>query len=330
MKRGLLIGILAIGLVLGSLGCQAEASPQQVVEAYLTALSEGRATDALKFSQASPVDPRFVDDGFFASARALGAIAGISVHTDSIGQVFADYTVNGQPNTNGVAVEQDDVGHWFVKDPLVVVDTSWASAWMGITLNGIPIDADDTPEVDLLPGGYKFGTTNPRLTIEESVLLARPGYRYFSTEDGHDFTTDWIGLTADTKTKAASFMTTALTSCLAEHSLTTSCGISVGGSLSLERSSGKGTVPVSDVVPASVTWSTTWSGVRPESVVPGWTRVGGEGSRLAVALDSYGSAQVEARTKDGRAVRGGCDFTGVRVDISDPDHLTLVVDTTAG
>jgi len=331
--------VLVLGATVGLAACAAApgqaTSPEQAVKSYLTALADGRIDDALSFVHASPVDDRFTAATVVAQAQQLGPISHISASNyyedDPEGPIIASFMINGKQQEGDFATEQDASGHWFVSNPVVSVDLSWAAPWLGVELNGVPVDADTTPTVDLLiPGGYQFTSSDARLSFDDRVFLALPNQ---SDLGGSRFTPPALSLTASGATTVAAQINQAMTSCLAEAALTTSCGIKPLTNMA-HWTNGQGYAPMSDIDPATITWSTDWTVTADQLYVglyQGGTMetgtVSGHGQLLVMALTpGQGYAQMDAQTTDGQAVMAWCNFN-VTADISDPNHLVLGIET---
>ena len=229
-------------------------SAEDAVKGFLTALSDGRAGDALAFTDATPSDPRFVTDDFYATARSLAPVTDVTTYSVDSTDVSASFDLGGASTNADFQSTQDSAGHWFVSNPLIGVDTSWADTWLGLTLNGVSLDSASTSRIDLLPGGYRFATTNPDISID-MAFTAKPdsGSSPMFETDGYPFSVD---LSEAGSAALVQFVTSSLASCLSEHSLTLSCGITTQG----QQTFGDIYRPVmlDDIDVSTVAWSTQW------------------------------------------------------------------------
>ena len=254
----------------------------------------------------------------------LAPVANVSVPDDGPASVSAKFSVGDYQLSGSFRVEETG-GRWFVTNPFVRDDTSWAAPELRITLNGLPIDGRQTPSVDLLPGGYQFDTTHPMLIVDPHVLRLAPVASVDFTPMDH-FSIHWVGLTASAKTTVAGFMVASLTACLAERAIRLSCGIDAdkaGLKLADAPLTSDRTVLASAIDPKTIKWSIEWD--KPQ---PGTTDMDGP---MGPTKDWYAVAQVNAalqfhaQTRDGQDVVAFTSLARVGADITDPDHLKLVI-----
>ncbi|MDR0784137.1 MAG: hypothetical protein LBE83_10335 [Propionibacteriaceae bacterium] len=292
------------------------------------ALAEGRLTDALAFTQAEIVDDRFINESFFAQARELAPIAVLSSAGER-SEAEITFTVGDRLVSADYFAEQVD-GKWYVEHPFAQLDLQWAKG-MQLSLNGVPIDANETPIIEVLPGGYRFTTSHPMLTIADHIMrLAPQGDMNSFVRD-----TNWrervslemVSLTPAGATKVIGFIQVAMEACLEERSFVLSCGVDAAtikitetGNHSVANPAP--VVPLDDIDPSS----TVWSLVEPLRTSPEHLTLNPSvrfGGYLVVEVGWPGELHFSAVTADGRAVEGYCNPWYLVVDISDPDNLTL-------
>ena len=221
---------------------------QAAVRGYLQALAAGNSSDALSFSSTAPLDSTFLTDTVLAASLAINPITfqqavrpDLTTATDDIA-VTADYQIGSQSvSTTYLTTLQD--GYYFIEQVSAPVSlTGTYVPDIGMKLNGVSLGTGAVvPYVELFPGSYQ-------LTIDNSMLTLTGGQFVVAYPmDSPSLADTTVGLAADTPGQLASAATSTLDGCMAEKSLTSSCGIG----LPLIYSDGK----IRDVDENSTQWA---------------------------------------------------------------------------
>ncbi|MBK0419181.1 hypothetical protein JD276_09060 [Leucobacter sp. CSA1] len=219
------LGILALSGAVGSLfggGGGGAAGPEETVEAYLTALSEGDAGAALAGIEAEARGPLLTDEALAESAR-LAPLESVEVREGADGDgptrtVSASFALGDRRVFRDFTVREHEEG-WRVVDGLVEVPLD-ALAPYAPSLNGIPVGGDTAL---LFPGGYELALGVEEFAVPEGEGLIVAG-DILEVPDAQ-----WISpvLTPEGEERFREMVRESLESCLAETSITTECGMNV-------------------------------------------------------------------------------------------------------
>lgn len=277
--------------------------PEDSVKGYLQALANGDAATALSYAATKPTDTTFLTDEVLAASNALNPISSISVTPytgDDISKatISASYNIGDDSvNTTFDVVLQDD--KYLLKQVTQDVDLTLVySIGLGMSLNGVSLDDASPWSVTLFPGVYQVATSNPYLKIDPDM---------FTVEDVDGFTspTGEPVLADDAQAKLAAVAKSALSGCLKEKKLATSCGFGFAG-LNTGRTPKLSTL----------TWKIT-SGSNDFSKVTFQ-------QYNDYSTEVYGTInlKIQGNLKDtkGSSYRGTITLKQVTIDFSDPDH----------
>lgn len=248
LPLGALIGIIAAGVVVllvialaiiiplagrggdaggGSNGEPAPpaATPEEWVEEYLTALSEGDAETARKYVDTSSYSDALLTDEVLAASLELGAIDDIEVGEAEEGEysdvvVPATFTVGGTEVTREFEMYQSEYDGDITMYNGGARISTYGFDDIGLTVNGVEISEDAL----VFPGMYEFATSLEEFTIEgETTLLVADE----KSEEAASMLRPVLS-----ETGVASFrelVTASLRECLAMKTLATPCGMDVTG-----------------------------------------------------------------------------------------------------
>lgn len=296
------------------------ALPEEIVQGYLTALSEGRAADAVSYGYqgATPTGSLpFLTDGVLAASLKVSPLTNISIGKaqiteDKYGVVADTATVAAKYDLGGRSISytfglHEVSNHWYLDQPYATVALSgdWTlNDEVGMALDGVPYNGNF---VDLFPGTYSLSVTNPLVTMSGGI---------FTIPDLGDTTPmahspeievqASISLSDEGQRSAGEAAQALLTQCLNEKSILSACGF--------------GDPTVSRLTPSTIQWAikpadadlSTWK----------WKLVGNS----AVPAHDYDLVVMErAKTFKGENYEWSAAVTGIRVDISDPDNLVAIV-----
>lgn len=160
----------------------AEKQAGESVATFLTAVSEGKATEARDMVQAEPENADLVTDEALAAAQQTAPIEDISVVSSEgnlrQARVTVTYTVGGEETESQFEVVRDsDSGPFQIKDAYSEVGVD-APAGVPVTLNGVPVKAGDT--VPVLFGTWTLAGTNPNIKVTSTQPAV---VRAFSPDD---------------------------------------------------------------------------------------------------------------------------------------------------
>ena len=198
---------------------------QAAVRGYLQALAAGNSNDALSFAVTRPLSYTFLTDTVLTASLSLNPITfQQAVREDLSSQediaVTADYQIGSQSVTTTYVTTLRD-GYYFIESVTARVDLSGTYIpGIGMKLNGVSLGTGVVaPYLDLFPGSYQ-------LTIDNSMLTLTGGQFVVSDPMASPSSIDMmVELAADTPGQLAAAAKTTLDGCMAEKSLSSSCGI---------------------------------------------------------------------------------------------------------
>lgn len=245
LSTGALIGIIggAVGLVIliiiavfvfGALssggGSQKTASsPEQAVEEYLTALSEGDADTARKLAGGSSSDVLLTDDVLKESLE-IAPISNIEIDEEGISEgkydetvVPASFDVGDQTVKRDFRLWQGSKG-WELSDGLVRISLSQFKG-LDPQVNGEKVGTDSE---SAFIGAYRIelGEKNFRLAGDTDTFVVA------SDDDTATFYELEPELTDEARQRFQEMVRASLNECLALKTLTTPCGMDVDGTFS--------------------------------------------------------------------------------------------------
>jgi hypothetical protein len=206
-------------------------APEEVVEGYLTAISEGDAAAALALVDPSePLDETLLTDEVLAASNAIAPITDISVTapTDDItygGDVDASYSIGGTPVSASFSVSGDGDGNYALYSPGGSVYLPSSVAGLEVTVNGVVVSPDEN--YDAFIGSYQLATTTPSFAIAGTVDSAVTAPYESASFSGLE-----VGLTDEAKQVFHDTVRAAVDACLGAGTLDTGCGLAIPGTLS--------------------------------------------------------------------------------------------------
>lgn len=237
-----LVLIIAAAIIVPALLRGPSLTASDVVEDYLTALSEGDAETALEY-----VDPYDYDELLTAevlqASLELGAIDDIEVGEETEGAsgssaVPVTFTVGGESVSREFEVyEYSD--EWQIIDGLVLISTLSGFDGLGLTINGA--EAPETAYV--FPGTYELALATDAFTFSGGTSVFR-----IATDDDTEALWDVRPELSESGVETfRSLVSASLEECLAMKTLSTPCGMDVTG---IDLS---GATPVEDSVTRTLT-----------------------------------------------------------------------------
>ncbi|MEA5117646.1 MAG: hypothetical protein VB036_08505 [Propionicimonas sp.] len=142
------------------------------VTAYLDALAAGKAEDALRLGSVRPGNAELLTDQVLrASPASIGEVSVPATSNQPASQqVTASYRIGAEQVTTSFPVFRDGET-WRLGQVVADADLRELDfAGLPITVNGFVVE---NPQVSLLPGQYRVGTTDPRYRVEHPDFLVR-------------------------------------------------------------------------------------------------------------------------------------------------------------
>lgn len=211
--------IVAAAIVVPSLLRGPALSASDVVEDYLTALSEGDAEAALEYVTA--YDDALLTDEVLAASRDRAPIADIEVGeaqgTAEQSIVPVSFTIGGE------AVSRDfEVWHygddWQIYDGLVFAGFDGFDG-LGLTVNGVEVGA----QTYLFPGSYQLAVSQDQFAVSGDVDT----FTVVEARDGEALYELHPVLTYDGAATFRELVRASLQECIAMTSLSTPCGMDI-------------------------------------------------------------------------------------------------------
>jgi hypothetical protein len=157
--------VLVVTLVLTLGGGGAGSEPDEAVESYLTALSDGDAGQALDLMK-SPASELLLTDEILKQQQDIAKISDISiVDVDKVGEMA---TVQATYQFGDRKADESFVLHktgdsWRLDDGVVAVDVSTLNRVPALTAFGVPVDAE--AKVYVFPGPVQWGSADQNFTV---------------------------------------------------------------------------------------------------------------------------------------------------------------------
>ena len=211
----------------GLLGASPADRAVEVAEAYFTALADGDATTALKYTYPPDGDDSALTDEVLAKSIDLAPITEIEATVKKGGEqskysvdVVIDFLLGGEPVTVETAVS--DYGDDWQIHGLFNVTTVFFDG-LGLTLNGQEVSGES---IEVFPGMYEVGLSLEGFTIEgESTVAITEPYGGAMDELRPTLTDDAIA-----EFRAA--VRAEVDACIASTSLAAGCGLDIPATLS--------------------------------------------------------------------------------------------------
>lgn len=237
--------IIAAAIIVPALLRGPAITASDVVEDYLTALSEGDAEAALEYVDTYGDDALLTDEVLAASLE-LGAIDDIEVEEVSDSDEFetsvpVTFTIGGEEVSREFLVYNytGDDEEWHIADALISVSGFYGFEGLGLTVNG----AEAPENAAVFPGTYELALGVEQFAIEGDTAT------FVVTSDA-DAEALWDLRPAITEEGAAQFRSLVRASveeCVAMNTLTTPCGLDLTG-IDLD-----GATPVDGTVTRTIT-----------------------------------------------------------------------------
>jgi len=343
--------IVALGCVATALtGCTASAGgAQAAVHDWLTALSEGRATDAMAYCTFRIDDNTdYLTSEVLAASLAAAPMTEVTVSRATYDADWRVYHVEvgyrlGDEQVNSTVTARPGKKSWSVDEGCVDVVlltanidkpigwdvntdwSTWQSAHPGtIALNGVSLT---TTHLLLFPVAYQLSVESALMTMTGGHFIVSPSLQALPHVEGA------VVLDDDTQRRIGAAAASALAGCLAERTETTTCGFSQTISyLGYDTTTIRwGVVDISGKPVASTVDPTKWQ----------WERRLAQPDRVEPAGDQYESDQANFRFRivSAKANRNGVPditdtytpFTGAGqpmwpcADLSDPTSPKVTI-----
>lgn len=278
------------------------------------------------------VSTAFMTDAVLEESLRLNPITDIEVvessHYGGAGYVTMGYRFGETRVFDDYGVERFSDGFWRITSGsggFVTLDMPEA-AENRVTLNGVAVDLS-SERVELLPGTYRVGSTNPLLTSPDMLVLPELSSRFVGLSSG------FVGraggprmrLTPEGQQAVADAVETLIDGCVQEPALRTSCGLVFSSSVYEEygvpvESTMRWSVGAAKSSPAAFVGEMNADPCVPalsarEGMWAVWTPTAFERVE-AVGTLTLGTGEVVVVTSDER-------LQSYVVDISDPDHLVV-------
>ncbi len=219
--------IIAAALIVPAILRGPAITASDVVEDYLTALSEGDAEAALEYVETYGDDALLTDEVLAASLQ-LGAIDDIVVEEVSDGNEFetsvpVTFTIGGEEVSRDFLVYSylGDDDDWHIADGLISVSGFYGFEGLGLTVNG----AEAPENAAVFPGTYELAVGVEQFAIEGDTTT-------FVVASDADAEALWDlrpTLTEDGVAQFRSLVRASVEECVAMNTLTTPCGLDLTG-----------------------------------------------------------------------------------------------------
>ena len=237
--------IIAAAIIVPALLRGPAVTASDVVENYLTALSEGDAEAALEYVDTYGDDALLTDEVLAASLE-LGAIDDIEVEEVSDSDDFESsvpvtFTLGGEEVSRDFLVYNytGDDEEWHIADALISVSGFYGFEGLGLTVNG----AEAPENAAVFPGTYELALGVEQFTIEGDTTT-------FVVASDADAEALWDlrpAITEDGTAQFRSLVRASVEECVAMNTLTTPCGLDLTG-IDLD-----GATPVDGTVTRTIT-----------------------------------------------------------------------------
>ena len=138
--------------------------------------------------------------------------------------VPVSFTLGGDPVETTISLYDSISDGWLISGGLGAVSL-YRFGGLGLTLNGIPVDAEH--EVSVFPGAYELGVSEPNFELKgDTVVFALEPY------SPADDSAIEAGLTEDALAEFRTLVRAAVDECIASTTLAAGCGLELPGTLS--------------------------------------------------------------------------------------------------
>jgi len=283
-------------------------TPDGAVKGYLEALAAGDSATALKYGVSQPQDTTFLTDAVLAASLAINPITDINVQpVDSYSgmtsaYVSATYAIGSDIVDTRYVVTKNGKD-WLLNHVTNQVTFTYSYVPdIGMSINGVEIDPAATDNVDLFPGTYAYGSTNPLLSFSTPQFIVEDG-------DGYNSVSTDLALTRDAQPQLASAAQKVFNGCMKEKKLITSCGFG------FKRLNGGGKANLS-----TVKWSVA-SGKKDFSKVA--FKYYGYSDATSASADVNLKISLSVKDTRGNRYGGNVYVYTVKVDFSDPENMKV-------
>ena len=302
---GVLVAALAGGAILWWRSLTPEGSATNASDAvtyYLTALSQGDATAALRYSAAVPKDMTFLTNEFLQTSLVNYPITNISV--PEVPGKASPVVVHATYNLGDTQVDAQFTVQRYGRQFLL--DGGFMEVIIGELTSKIPVaiegvDISNQDRITLFPGGYTLSSSNPLITLTDADLV-------IPYPESQPTFTIGFALSEEGATAVSAAADTHLSQCLKRQEMAPEgCGFGIAG------------VNVGEVNTATIRWKL--SGKKPDfstwtySVDPATTIVSSTGT-IKVDFDavSVDTAHLYQTT---------VSIQALQADVSDPDNIIV-------
>ena len=282
-------------------------SPSEAVQEYLTALSQGDAVTALKYSQTKATEPApYLTNSFLATLMSNNPLTDIQVPagqaTTTPATIEASYTLGGQVVQAHFTVQQYDK-QWRLDGGFLTLNlTALLAKGVPLELNGIPLG--DAAKIQLFPGVYTLASDNQMLTLENASFTVE------YPESNPTFSSFRFALSPDGIAKIQGAAQAKLDWCLKQQELQPAgCGFGFAGAAA------------GVVDNATITWTLSPDSANIAAIEP---KLDTNTLNLATATTSI-TVALEAVSTDKRHLYNDTSgFTMVQADFSDPMNIVVI------
>ncbi len=151
----------------------APASPGDAVRAYFDAIARGDSATARGLLLDAPVDDRLLTDEAMRAAAVAAPITDLTVTDPATAGGFSAeidvaYTIGDRDVSKTITVVKDGNLWRLVTGTATARLATLRPDEIGMTINGVAVTSDN---VDLFPGGYTLGTTNPTFALSPKTFV---------------------------------------------------------------------------------------------------------------------------------------------------------------
>lgn len=354
-RLGAVLACLAVGAVAacGTTPGPGSTGPEEAARAFLEAVGQGHAGDALALLREPPSDRALLTDAVLGEAVRQAPITQVTAAARGGGErmrtVDVSYEIGDQHVTDTYAMVL--VGdRWLVDEALPSVPGfDDRPDGVAVTVSGVPVvplevydpfngrsgrlapstgvltsqtDAGATAGTPVLPGRYQFGLEHPLLDVDRAEFTVT-GLHAPVTLTGQG---PQARLTDDGRARTVAAASQTLTACMQATTVRT-CGFgfsstSIIGTLS-------GSFPSFSLVENTATWSVDPGSTDLATTAPDWRRTCAQNYlRAGYAAVCATGIDIELRVT-AQSTRGGTravsqTVVGYTADLSDPDHIHIV------
>ena len=151
----------------------APASPGDAVRAYFDAIARGDSVTARGLLLDAPVDDRLLTDEAMRAAALAAPITDLTVTDPATpggfsAEIDVAYSIGGRDVSKTMTVVKDGNLWRLATGTATARLATLRPDEIGLTINGVAVTSDN---VDLFPGGYTLGTTNPTFALSPKSFV---------------------------------------------------------------------------------------------------------------------------------------------------------------